>query len=149
MTARTDRWRKMRRAAGTLLVLALVYEAVARSGYFPAVLLPTLPSIPQAMAWAALLAPVVWTAVSYTLLGIINPGLRGGVSWPWFVLSQLVYGVAVALVVTQATGLSPIARGLAGGLFGGVLMPLPALLWSLGTGRGVWYPLRNPATKPE
>ena len=27
MTARTDRWRKMRRAVGTLVVLALVYEA--------------------------------------------------------------------------------------------------------------------------
>ena len=49
MTARTDRWRKMRRAAGTLVVLALVYEAVARSGYFPAVLLPTLPGVARAL----------------------------------------------------------------------------------------------------
>jgi hypothetical protein len=63
------------------------------------------------------------------------------VSWPWFILSQFVYGVAVALVVTQATGLPPVVRGLVGGLLGGVLMPLPALLWSLGTDRGVWYPL--------
>jgi hypothetical protein len=110
-------------------------------GLIYGVLLPTLPSVPQAIAWAALLAPVVWTGVSYSLLGVVNPGLRDGVSWPWFVLSQLAYGVAVALVVTQATGLAPMARGLAGGLLGGGLMPLPALLWSVGTGRGVWYPL--------
>ena len=63
-------------------------------------LLPTLPSVPQAMAWAAMLAPVVWTGGSYTLLGIVNPGLRDGVSWPWFVLSQFVYGVVVALVAS-------------------------------------------------
>ena len=75
------------------------------------------------------------------MLGIVNPGLRAGVSWPWFILSQFVYGVAVALVITQATGLPAVVRGLVGGLLGGLLMPLPALLWSLGTDRGVWYPL--------
>jgi hypothetical protein len=74
-------------------------------------------------------------------MGIANPGLRAGVSWPWFILSQFAYGIVMALVVTQATGLTPVMRGLAGGLLGGMLMPLPALLWSLGTGRGVWYPL--------
>lgn len=110
-------------------------------GMIYGVLLPTLPAIPQALAWAALLAPIVWTAVTYILMGIVNPGLREGVSWPWFVLSQFVYGVAMAVVVTQAIGLPPVVRGLAGGLLGGILMPLPALLWSLGTGRGVWYPM--------
>jgi hypothetical protein len=79
--------------------------------------------------------------VTYTLMGVVNAELRNGVSWPWFILSQFVYGVAMALVVTQATGLRPILRGIAGGLVGGVLMPIPAVLWSLGTGRGVWYPV--------
>jgi hypothetical protein len=110
-------------------------------GMIYGVLLPTLPSIPQSMAWAALLAPIVWTGVTYTAMGIVNPGLRSGVSWPWFVLSQFVYGVVMALVVTQATGLPAVVRGVAGGLLGGMLMPLPALLWSLGSGRGVWYPV--------
>jgi hypothetical protein len=105
------------------------------------VLLPTLPPIPQAMAWAALLAPVVWSLVTYLGMGAVNPGLRTGVSWPWFILSQFIYGVVMALVVTQATGLSPLVRGLAGGLLGGLLMPIPAILWSLGTGRGFWYPV--------
>jgi len=126
------------------LLLAGVVIHVAMSvvfGLIYGVLLPTLPSVSLAMAWAALLAPLVWTGISYTLMGIVNPGLLAGVSWPWFILSQLVYGVAMALVVTQATGLFPVARGLAGGALGGVLMALPALLWSVGTGRGVWYPI--------
>jgi hypothetical protein len=128
---------------GSLLLVAITIHVVLSVviGLIYGVLLPTLPSVPQSMAWAALLAPVVWTGVSYSLLGVVNPGLRDGVSWPWFILSQFVYGMAVALVVTQATGLSPVARGLAGGVLGGVLMPLPAVLWSLGTDRGVWYPL--------
>jgi hypothetical protein len=128
---------------GSLLLVAVVIH-VATSvilGLIYGVLLPTLPSVPQAMAWAALLAPVVWTGVSYTMMGLVNPGLRAGVGWSWFILSQFVYGVAIALVVTQATGLPVVARGLAGGALGGALMPVPALLWSLGTGRGVWYPI--------
>lgn len=115
----------------TSLVIGMIYG----------VLLPTLPSIPQSAAWAALLAPIVWTAITFTAMGIVNPGLRGGVSWPWFVVSQFVYGVVMALIVTEATRIPPIPRGIIGGLVGGLLMPVPALLWSLGTGRGVWYPI--------
>jgi hypothetical protein len=115
----------------TAVVLGLIYG----------VLLPTLPAIPQALAWGALLAPILWTGVTYSLMGVVNPELRDGVSWPWFILSQFVYGVAMSLVVTQATGLRPLVRGLAGGVVGGVLMPIPAILWSLGTDRGYWYPI--------
>jgi hypothetical protein len=134
---------ELERFNASLLLAGVVIHVVLSVviGLIYGVLLPTLPSVPQAMAWAAVLAPLVWTGVSYTLMGIVNPGLHAGVSWPWFILSQFIYGVAMALVVTQATGLPPVVRGLAGGALGGVLMVLPALLWSLGTGRGVWYPM--------
>jgi hypothetical protein len=134
---------ELERFSASLLLTGVVIHVVLSVviGLIYGVLLPTLPSVPQAMAWAALLAPLVWTGVSYTLMGIVNPGLHAGVSWLWFILSQFTYGVAMALVVTQATGLPPFVRGLAGGALGGVLMALPALLWSLGTGRGVWYPI--------
>jgi hypothetical protein len=134
---------ELERFSGSLLLAGVVIHVVLSVviGLIYGVLLPTLPSVPQAMAWAALLAPLVWTGVSYTLMEIINPGLHAGVSWPWFMLSQFIYGVAMALVVTQATGLPPVVRGLAGGALGGALMVLPALLWSMGTGQGVWYPM--------
>jgi NitT/TauT family transport system permease protein len=40
-----ERLRSIRRTTVTLLVAAALYEAVARSGIFPAVLLPTLPKV--------------------------------------------------------------------------------------------------------
>src|SRR5438105_1534296 len=40
-----DRTRSALRAVITLIVAAALYEAVARSGYFPPVLMPTLPKI--------------------------------------------------------------------------------------------------------
>src|SRR5262249_30325869 len=35
----------------------------------------------------------------------------------------------------------PISAGLKGGLVGGAVMPLPALLWGLLSGHGLWYPI--------
>jgi hypothetical protein len=52
------RWRSAIRAAITIVVFALIYEAIARSGYFPAVLMPTLGKIGgtpfQLEVWQAL-----------------------------------------------------------------------------------------------
>jgi NitT/TauT family transport system permease protein len=44
-----ERLRSIRRTTVTLLVAAALYEAVARSGIFPAVLLPTLPKVANAL----------------------------------------------------------------------------------------------------
>ena len=35
----------------------------------------------------------------------------------------------------------PISAGVKGGLLGGLVMPLPALVYSLSSGHGIWYPL--------
>src|SRR5262245_31981357 len=35
----------------------------------------------------------------------------------------------------------PISAGLKGGLVGGAAMPVPALLWGLLSGHGLWYPI--------
>ena len=35
----------------------------------------------------------------------------------------------------------PVSAGLKGGLFGGAAMPVPALLWGLLSGHGLWYPV--------
>jgi hypothetical protein len=86
--------------------------------------------------------PVLWTVVCFAVLGFVNPLLQREVDWPWFIVSQFVYGLGVAWVVLGAgERLGLVAAGTLGGLVGGLLMPLPALLWGVFTGHGIWYPL--------
>lgn len=126
-----------------LFVTGFVIHAVMSVvvGLIYGVLLPTLPEIPRPLAWGGLLMPLLWTAVTFLLMGIVNPRLYRGVDWPWFIVSQFVFGVAAALVVMRAEGFSPARAGLLGGIAGGALMPVPALLWSVANGRGLWYPV--------
>jgi uncharacterized membrane protein YagU involved in acid resistance len=115
-------------------VLSIVF------GMIYGVLLPTLPPIPRPLAWGGLLMPLLWTGVSFAVMGSVNPLLAKGVDWSWFIASQFFFGVAAAIVVTRAGSVHPILAGLKGGLAGGLVMAIPALLWSLITGHGIWYP---------
>src|SRR5262249_18340094 len=125
-----------------LLALGVVIHLVMSVilGLIYGVLLPTLPKIPAPMAWGGLLMPLLWTGLSYGLLGVANPTLKSDVDWPWFIVSQFVFGVAAALVIIRDEGRRPVAAGLVGGLVGGLVMPVPALLWSVLSGHGIWYP---------
>ncbi len=38
------------------------------------------------------------------------------------------------------TEVHPISAGLRGGIAGGVVMPVPAIIWSLASGHGLWFP---------
>jgi hypothetical protein len=113
----------------------------ATLGLLYGVLLPTLPEIRKALAWGGVMMPVFWTAVTYISMAVVNPALNNGVDWPWFIASQFIFGVVAALVFIDLLGRVPAAvAGVIGGMFGGLLMPIPALFWSLATGHGVWYP---------
>ena len=76
-------------------------------------LLPKLPKIPGPMAWGALLMPVVWTGLSYSLMGVVNPILQQHVNWPWFVVSQFIFGVVASIVVVRSEeiALPPVGHG--------------------------------------
>src|SRR5260370_25609732 len=97
----------------------------------------TLPENPRPQAWGGLMMPLLWTAVSFTLMQVVNPLLYKGVDWPWFILSQFVFGVVAALVVMRAEKLRPLPAGLLRGLVGRLLMPVPAVLWGLLARRGL------------
>jgi hypothetical protein len=127
----------------SLLLVGLVIHAITAVvlGLIYGVLLPTLPEVPRLIAWGGLLAPLLWTGVSYLLMGVVNPKLQQGVSWPWFIASQFVFGIVSAAVVLRAEKLKPVMAGLWGGLVGGALMTIPALCWSLLSGHGLWYPV--------
>ncbi|HQU44880.1 MAG TPA: hypothetical protein PK867_18845 [Pirellulales bacterium] len=126
-----------------LLVVAVVIHAVMSLvlGMIYGVLMPTLPNIPKPLAWGALLAPMLWTGVSFLLMGAVNPLLKQGVDWPWFIASQFIFGVILASVVMRAHDGQPVMAAVRGALLGASLMPLPAVLWGRFSGHGIWYPV--------
>jgi hypothetical protein len=127
----------------SLLLVALVIHAILSVviGLIYGVLLPTLPAVPRPIAWGGLLMPVLWTGASYVAMSVVNPALPGKVSWPWFIVSQLVYGITMPAVVLGARRLPAVAAGVVGGLVGGVAMAVPTLLWAVVSGYGLWYPV--------
>ena len=93
----------------TLLVVAVFIHAAMSVvfGLIYGVLLPTLPDIPSPVAWGGLLMPLLWTAVSFSLMGLVNPVLERGVDWPWFIASQFVFGVVAAARSGRACWAAP------------------------------------------
>ena len=126
----------------TLLIAAtLIHVTVSLTvGLIYGVLLPTLPNIPKPLAWGGLLMPILWSSVSFFAMGLANPLLSRRVDWAWFVFSQFIFGVAAAWAVHVQRRRRPLAAGAVGGLVGGLLMPLPAMLWAMLTERTIWYP---------
>ncbi|HVA45355.1 MAG TPA: hypothetical protein VNH11_03120 [Pirellulales bacterium] len=125
------------------LMVAVVIHAMMSVvlGMIYGVLMPTMPDIPKPLAWGALLAPMLWTGVSFAMMGAVNPLLKLGVDWPWFIASQFVFGVILALVVMRAQNGQPLRAAVLGALLGAALMPLPAILWGHFSGHGIWYPV--------
>jgi uncharacterized membrane protein YagU involved in acid resistance len=126
-----------------LFVVAIVIHVILSLviGLIYGVLLPTLPEVPRPISWGGLLMPIVWTAVSYVAMNIVNPELPGKISWPWFILSQFVYGIVMPSVVLGAKRWPPVLAGAIGGLVGGGAMAVPAVLWAAASQHGFWYPI--------
>ena len=57
---------------------------------------------PAPIAWGGLLMPLLWTALSYGMMGVVNPVLQERVDWPWFVVSQFVFGIVAAIVIVRS-----------------------------------------------
>lgn len=127
----------------TLLIAAIAIHIVVSLiiGLLYGVLMPTLPDVPKPIAWGALLMPLLWTAASFVALGRVNPGVREGIEWPWFVLSQFIFGIVAAIVFMSVQRHGTFLAGVLGGIAGGLLMPIPALLWSVAAKHGIWYPV--------
>ena len=70
------------------------------AGLLYAVILPMLPS--RHMLWGGVIAPLVWTGLVWAMVGIVNPALGARVDWPWFVVSQMAFGLAAGFVVGRA-----------------------------------------------
>jgi hypothetical protein len=87
------------------LVVAIIVHAIfsLTFGLLFGVVAPALPPTPGGPIIAGgVLMPFLWSGVCHGFMGIINPSLQRYVNWYWFVISQIVYGVAMSIVVIRS-----------------------------------------------
>src|SRR6202041_885549 len=73
----------------TSLLVGLLYGAM----------LPMFPRRPIFLG--GVVAPILWTGLLYSILGILDPLLNQLISWPWFIASQFAFGIVAGLVVVR------------------------------------------------
>jgi hypothetical protein len=62
-------------------------------------MLPMFPRRPIFLG--GVVAPILWTGLLYSILGILDPLLNQLISWPWFIASQFAFGIVAGLVVVR------------------------------------------------
>jgi hypothetical protein len=62
-------------------------------------MLPMFPRRPILLG--GFIAPVLWSGLLYTILGLLNPLLASHIDWPWFMASQAAFGIVAGLVVVR------------------------------------------------
>jgi hypothetical protein len=60
-------------------------------------MLPMFPRKP--ILSAGFIAPLLWTGILYSALGIISPVLNARINWLWFVISQIAFGLVCGYIV--------------------------------------------------
>jgi hypothetical protein len=73
----------------TSLLVGLLYGAM----------LPMFPRRPILLG--GVIAPVLWTGLLHSILGLLNPLLDARIDWMWFIASQFAFGIVAGLVVVQ------------------------------------------------
>ena len=62
-------------------------------------MLPMLPRRPILLG--GFIAPLLWSGLIHSILGIVNPVLNQRIDWLWFVLSQMGFGIVAGIVVSR------------------------------------------------
>jgi hypothetical protein len=85
---------------GTGFIVALIIHGVFSIlvGLLFAALLPMLPSR-RAAFWGSLVSPLLWSALIWSTLRLINPALNARIDWIWFIASQVAFGLTTGYVV--------------------------------------------------
>ena len=61
-----------------------------------------LPMFPQRpILLGGFIAPVMWSGLVYSVLGMVNPVMDQRINWFWFALSQVGFGLVAGLVVSR------------------------------------------------
>jgi hypothetical protein len=81
--------------------IALILHALVSTlvGLLYGAMLPMFARRPVVLG--GLIAPVLWSGLLYTMLGLLNPMLASRIDWLWFIASQIAFGVVAGLVVIR------------------------------------------------
>jgi hypothetical protein len=82
---------------GLLAAIAIHSLASILIGLLYGAMLPMFPRKP--ILTAGFVAPLMWTGILYSALGIISPILNARIDWLWFVISQIAFGLVCGFVV--------------------------------------------------
>jgi len=47
------------------------------------------------------IAPIMWSGLIFGILDVVNPVLNRRISWLWFVISQMGFGIVAGMVVAR------------------------------------------------
>ncbi|MEE3325899.1 MAG: hypothetical protein VX252_01020 [Myxococcota bacterium] len=84
-----------------LIVAVIVHVLLSLlMGLLYAVLLPMFPRSPAIVG--GFVAPILWTSLLWTSLGVINPALADRVAWSWFAASQIAFGLVAGYVISRS-----------------------------------------------
>jgi hypothetical protein len=86
---------------GLLAALAIHTISSLLVGLLYGAMLPMFPRWP--ILTAGFIAPLLWTGLLSSVLGIVSPILNARIDWYWFVPSQIAYGLVAGYVVNLHT----------------------------------------------
>jgi hypothetical protein len=62
----------------------------------------TLPMFPRRpILLGGIIAPILWSGLLHSVLEFLNPTLNHRIDWPWFVASQMAFGIVAGIVVSK------------------------------------------------
>jgi hypothetical protein len=86
--------------AGPFVVALILHGFVSTLvGLLYGAMLPMFPRRPIILG--GLIAPVLWSGLLYSILGLLNPVLESHINWFWFMASQIGFGAVAGLVVIR------------------------------------------------
>jgi hypothetical protein len=91
---------------GNSLIIASMIHLVTSLlvGLLYGVALPMFPRHP--ILFGGFIAPLLWSGLLHSVLDVINPVMNQRIDWPWFVLSQIAFGIVAGIVVSRQERIS-------------------------------------------
>jgi hypothetical protein len=99
--AMTDTAAKIATFNLSVLLIAIAIHLITSLlvGVLYGAMLPILPRHPILLG--GFIAPLFWSGLIHSILGIVNPVLNQRIHWLWFVASQAAFGIVAGIIVSR------------------------------------------------